>query len=78
MDPKHLDKVSHTVLFKGINIKDIPHVLDCLDYKIAHFEKNDYIVKIYSPFKGVFILLEGEMAIIRDKLQRQPRRRQSL
>lgn len=66
MDPKYLERVSQTILFNGIDVKDIPHVLDCLDNKIVDFKKNDYIVKLNDPFRGVFINLDGEPAIVRE------------
>lgn len=67
MEKKYLEIVSNSILFKGIELSNIPHVLGCLDYKIADFRKNEYIERIYSPFKGVYIVLEGEMAIVREK-----------
>lgn len=67
MEHKYLKIVSESILFKGIDLQSIPHVLNCLDYKIADFRKNDYIVRTNSAFKGVFIILEGETAIVREK-----------
>jgi len=67
MEHKYLKIVSESIIFKGIALPSISHVLECLDYKIADFRKNDYIVRINSPFKGVFIILEGETAIVREK-----------
>lgn len=66
MDSKHLEIITRTKLFSGIDAKDIPHVLGCLDYKIADFRKNDYIVKMNDPFHGVFVNLEGEPAVVKE------------
>jgi CRP-like cAMP-binding protein len=66
MEPKYLEILAQTVLFQEIDIKDIPHILDCLGYKIVHYRKNDFIVRVNSPFRGVYFVLEGETAIIRE------------
>jgi CRP-like cAMP-binding protein len=66
MEQRYLERVSSTILFNGIDIKDIPHVLDCLDYKIIDFKKNDYIVRINETYQGVFIMLDGEAAVVRE------------
>jgi CRP-like cAMP-binding protein len=66
MDKKYLERLSQTILFKGIDIKDIPHVLDCLDYTIAEYQKNEYIVRVNSAFNGVFITLDGEVAVVKE------------
>lgn len=66
MDTKYLEKVAQTKLFENIDMNDIPHVLDCLEYKIIHYRKNDYIIKVNEPFQGVYINLEGEFAVIRE------------
>lgn len=67
MEHKYLKIVSESILFQDIELQSISHVLQCLDYKIADFRKNDYIVRINETFKGVFIILEGETAIVREK-----------
>jgi CRP-like cAMP-binding protein len=66
MDPKYLEIASRSTLFRGIDSADILHVMGCLEYKILHFEKNEYIARIGTPFKGVYIVLEGESAIVRE------------
>jgi CRP-like cAMP-binding protein len=66
MDPIYLEKLSQTILFRGIGINDIPHVLDCLDYRIVEFKKNDYIVKINDHLSGVFVVLAGEAAVVKE------------
>lgn len=66
MEPKYLESVSRTTLFSSIDIKDIPHVLDCLDHKIMTFRKNAYIVKINDRYNGVYIVLDGEAGVVRE------------
>jgi CRP-like cAMP-binding protein len=66
MEQEHLESIAHTILFNGIDIKDIPHVLACLEHKITRFEKNDYIAKLGDTFTGVFIILDGEAAVVRE------------
>jgi CRP-like cAMP-binding protein len=66
MDPIYLEKLSQTILFKGIDIKDIPHVLGCLDAKVVTFEKNEYVVKVNDSFNGVFVVLDGEAAVVKE------------
>jgi CRP-like cAMP-binding protein len=68
MEQKYLKIISHSIMFKGIDPTNILHVLECLDYKITDFRKNEYIARIHSPIKGVFIVLEGETAIVSEKL----------
>lgn len=66
MDPKYLEIASRSTLFHGIDSADILHVMGCLEYKVLHFEKNEYIARIGASFKGVYIVLEGESAIVRE------------
>ena len=66
MDPKYLERISQTTLFSGIDVKEIPHVLDCLGHKTIAYKKNDYVVKINDTFQGVFIILDGETAVVRE------------
>jgi CRP-like cAMP-binding protein len=66
MEQRHLESAARTTLFSGIDIKDIPHVLDCLEYKTVRYDKNDYIARINDTYHGVFIVLEGEAAVVRE------------
>jgi CRP-like cAMP-binding protein len=66
MEQRYLDSVSRAILFNGIDIKDIPHILDCLDYKIIDYKKNDYVVRMNDVYYGVFIMLDGEAAVVRE------------
>lgn len=68
MDPKHLETLAKTTFFHGIDIQEIPHVLDCLEFKTVDFKKNDYIVKVNEPFHGIFINLDGEPAVIKENI----------
>lgn len=66
MEPIYLERVSQTILFKGIDRKEIPHVLGCLEYKVVDFKKNDYIVKFNDHLTGVFVVLDGEAAVVKE------------
>lgn len=66
MDQKYIEITSRTTLFQGIDTGDIPHVLGCLEYKLAQFKKNEYIARAGAPFSGVYVILEGETAIVRE------------
>ncbi|HRV33834.1 MAG TPA: hypothetical protein P5281_05830, partial [Anaerovoracaceae bacterium] len=66
MQEKYIEIASRSNLFQGIERSNILHVMGCLEYKIAHFEKNEYIARIGTPFKGIYIVLEGETAIVRE------------
>ncbi len=66
MSPEYLQAVSKSVLFAGIEAKDVPHVLSCLSYSLVHFEKNSYIVKADAPFGGVCVVADGEAAVVRE------------
>ncbi|MEL4106611.1 Crp/Fnr family transcriptional regulator [Oscillospiraceae bacterium WX1] len=66
MQPDYLAASLNSPLFKDIDEGDILHVLQCLDFQIEHYKKNDYVVRLDTPFDGVKILLAGEVAIVKE------------
>lgn len=66
MDENYIEIASQSSMFQEIERSSLLHVLGCLEYKIIHFNKNEYIARIGTPIKGVYIVLEGETAIVRE------------
>ncbi len=66
MQEKYIEIASRSNLFQGIERSNILHVMGCLEYKIVSFEKNDYIAQAGTAFSGIYIVLEGETAIVRE------------
>ncbi len=66
MEPKFVEIASQSTLFNGIALSDMPHVMGCLESKLLHFRRNEYIARMGAPFSGVYIVMEGETAIVRE------------
>ncbi len=66
MDTKYIEIAAKSTLFRGIERSDMPHVMGCLESRILHFNRNEYIARMGSPFSGVYIVMEGETAIVRE------------
>jgi CRP-like cAMP-binding protein len=66
MERIYLEILARTILFKGIDIKDIEHILGCLDANVVHFIKSETIVRENDTYNGIFITLEGEAAIVNE------------
>ena len=66
MDENYIEIASQSSMFQGIEHSSLLHVMGCLEYKIVHFKKNEYIARIGTPFQGVYVVLEGETAIVRE------------
>lgn len=66
MNPEYIEAASKSILFNGIDIEEVQHVLDCLDNKIAEYKKSDYVARIDDKFNGVGIVISGEAAIVKE------------
>ena len=53
-------------LFKGIDIIKIKEMLHCLDAKIIHFKKNEYIFHSGDSIRCLGLMLEGNALIIQE------------
>jgi CRP-like cAMP-binding protein len=66
MERIYLEILARTDLFQGIDIKNIEHILGCLDARVVHFVKHEKIVKVNDKYDGIFVTLEGEASIINE------------
>lgn len=60
--------LSHTVLFKNIDIESINSLLQCLKPPIQEFQKNEYITIDGDPFTGIGIILLGEATVVKENV----------
>lgn len=60
--------LSHTVLFKNIDMDSICVMLNCLKPAIHEFQKNEYITVEGDPFEGLGIILLGEATIAKENI----------
>ncbi|MEI6046608.1 MAG: Crp/Fnr family transcriptional regulator [Chloroflexota bacterium] len=66
MDKNWLETMSKSALFKGIAEEALPAVFNCLNPKIADFNKNDLIAITDEKFGGVGFVLEGEVSVVKE------------
>ena len=60
--------LSHTLLFKNIDLDSISTMLNCLRPAIYEFEKNEYIAIEGDPFEGLGVVLLGEATIAKENI----------
>lgn len=65
---RDLEKISANLLFNGIAEEDIVSMLKCLDYRIAVFEKGDFIFLEEDHIRSVGIVLEGTVDMIKEDI----------
>ncbi len=53
-------------LFEGIDSNEISAMMKCLDPRVEHFKKNDFIVVAGNELTGVGIVLNGEITILKE------------
>ncbi|SHI17605.1 cAMP-binding domain of CRP or a regulatory subunit of cAMP-dependent protein kinases [Sporobacter termitidis DSM 10068] len=66
MDPNIIEAAVRSSLFSGLDSEGLQHVLNCLNYRVVNYEKNDYVVRIDEEIDGVCIMVEGEAAVVRE------------
>ncbi len=62
----YLDALEKCVLFDGIAEEEIKKILHCLEYRIVHYNKNDYAALMDQLLEGVGIVLTGEAAVVKE------------
>lgn len=66
MKEKWLKKISSCVLFKNINEEQLDSMLSCLDPDVREYKKNEYITLEGEKYKGVGIILSGEVVVTKE------------
>ncbi|HHV71130.1 MAG TPA: Crp/Fnr family transcriptional regulator [Clostridia bacterium] len=66
MKEKWLKKISSCVLFKNINEEQLDSMLSCLDPDVREYKKNEYITLAGEKYKGVGVVLSGEVVITKE------------
>ncbi|MCR4434758.1 MAG: Crp/Fnr family transcriptional regulator [Clostridiales bacterium] len=66
MNSSWLEVISKSTLFKGVAEEEIPRILDCLNSKVVDYKKNEYVALADEVFNGVGLVLNGEVAVIKE------------
>lgn len=63
---KHIDIISGTPLFSGIQSSDMEPMLQCLSYSISSFKKGDFIILEDDTVLNIGIILDGAIDMIKE------------
>ena len=66
MNSSWVEAISKSAFFSGISIEVLPGIMDCLNSKIVDYKKNGYIAIEDEAFEGVGIVLNGEIAVVKE------------
>ncbi len=60
--------LNNTDLFQGIKIEELDILLKCLRPRIRSYKKNESIANFGDSFKGLGVILEGSVMVIKENL----------
>lgn len=63
---KYRSVLKRSVLFSGIGEEEILPMLSCLQTRVQHYKKGDYVVRAGEPLNHITLLAEGALHIQRD------------
>jgi CRP/FNR family transcriptional regulator, dissimilatory nitrate respiration regulator len=64
----YMNAIKKCALFEGIEGEELHKILHCLQYRIAEYEKNDYAAISDNKLDGVGIVLDGEVAVVKESV----------
>ena len=64
----YTEKIRKCPLFDGIGDEELNKILQCLSYRITEYKRNDYAVLSDEKLDGVGIVLDGEIAVVKESL----------
>ena len=65
---KYKDILKKVILFKGLELYEIDHLMNCLDGTIKKYDKGNYVVREGDEIKSPGIVLSGRAEIIKENL----------
>ena len=66
MDKSQMEKLPSCALFQGISMEELHGMLQCLNPKVNHYKKNEYIAIAGETFEGIGILLSGTAVVTKE------------
>lgn len=63
---KYMDVLKNTKIFAGLKEDEIGPMLGCLNARISHFKKGEYVLRQGQQLSGILILVEGLLHIQQD------------
>ena len=66
MYSQYLDILSKNALFQGMSQDDISQLLHCLQPKVVHYGKNEYVSLEGDKLEGIGCVLRGEVAVVKE------------
>jgi len=66
MDQRYQKVLSECMLFRGMASQELSALLDCLDFRVRRFSRNDIVNIAGDPFEGVGVILSGQADVIKE------------
>lgn len=66
MDQRLHKVISECMLFRGMTSQELSALLDCLDFRVRRFGRNDIVNMAGDPFEGVGVILSGQADVIKE------------
>ncbi|MBQ7364600.1 MAG: Crp/Fnr family transcriptional regulator [Clostridia bacterium] len=63
---KYITILKRTKLFSGVSEEEIASMLSCLDARLRHFQKGEYVLRQGESLADITVLAEGALHIQRD------------
>ena len=61
-----IEAISNCLLFRNIEKDQIEVMLNCLEFRIENYKKNEHIVNKEEEYQGVGLVLSGEVAVVKE------------
>ncbi len=63
---EYLEQIGESILFEGIKSQDMASMLGCLNGKIRHFQKNEFILHSGDKVSEIGMVLKGSVQVIKE------------
>lgn len=63
---RFIAEIKKCALFEGLEEEELKKILNCLQYRIVEYKKNDYTAMSDEKLDGVGVLLIGEVAVVKE------------
>jgi CRP-like cAMP-binding protein len=63
---EYYESISKSKLFEGIEKDNIENLLDCLDYTIKKYNKNDFVLHQGQGFNSIGLILTGSVVVTKN------------
>ena len=66
MDQRLQKVLSECMLFRGMSAQELSALLDCLDFRVRKFGRNETVNTAGDPFEGLGVILTGQADVIKE------------